>query len=240
MAYFDTAGISVNYDDSKGVHQYQITASPDGSPVTRRRDKAQWQYTTVAHMPFEPVDNLAEYGWRRFFDSPDHAISNLAWPLHAIGDATVPMHVVATSAWGHRPYEDSQEYVWSRVRQQDASQPEQAAFMARVMQRALFWNEKIQTWRAAHGNTRDVPVRDIVTEVAANTHAYSVRMQGATGGAWPFSVVASTAYLVEPTATSKGYAAIPNAADLARPLLEDGVGATIALLVAAADSLPAQ
>jgi hypothetical protein len=65
-------------------------------------------------------------------------------------------------------------------------------------------------------------------------------MQDETGGAWPFSQAASTAYVLEPTATSRLYANIPGAADLARPLLEDGMGATIALLVAAADSLPAQ
>ena len=123
---------------------------------------------------------------------------------------------------------------------QDLSEQEQTAFVARVLQRALFWTEKINAWRSAHGNTLDVPVRSIVTELAANTHAYSLQMQSKTGGIWPFSPVASTAYLVEPTATSKGYAAIPGAADLARPLLEDGLGATIALLVAAADSLPNQ
>ena len=236
MAAFDASGLSVNYDDSRGVHQYQITASPDGSPLTRRRDKAQWQYTTVAHTAFEPVDNLAEYGWRRFFDSPDHPIGDLAWPLHAIGDATVPMHVTATSAWGHRPYEDSQEYIWSRVRMQDMSDQEQLAFISRVLQRAFFWTRKIDAWRAAHGNSRDVPIRSIVSELAANTHAYSMQMHVRTAGGWPFSPTASTAYVVEPTATSKDYAAIPGAADLARPLLEDGMGATIALLIAAADN----
>lgn len=240
MAYFDTAGISVNYDDSRGVHQYQINSSPDGSPTTRSRDQAQWQYTTVAHTPFEPVDNLAEYGWRRFFDATDHPINNLAWPLHAIGDATVPMHVTATSAWGHRPYEDSQEFIWSRLRMQDMSEAEQTAFISRVMQRAFFWTGKIDAWRAAHGNSHDVPIRSIVSELAANTHAYSLRMHSETGGRWPFSPVASTAYVLEPTATSRAYAGISGAADLARPLLEDGMGATIALLVAAADSLPSQ
>jgi hypothetical protein len=238
MAVFDATGLSVNYEDSQGVHAYQIGASPDGAPLTRIRDKAQWQYTTAAHTAFEPVDNLAEYGWRRFFDSPDHPVNDLAWPMHAIGDATVPMHVTATSAWGHRPYEDSQEYLWTRVTGQNLSDQEQRAFIARVLQRAFVWSGKIETWRAAHGNTHDVPIRQIVTELAGNTHDYSMRMQSETHGLWPFSEVASTAYLVEPTATSKAYAAIPGAADLVRPLFEDGMGATIALLVAAADNLP--
>jgi hypothetical protein len=240
MAVFDATGLSVNYDESDGVHQYQVRSPADGLPATRMRDKSQWQFTTVAHTAFEPVDNLAEYGWRRYFDLPAHQISDLAWPLHAIGDATVPMHVVATSAWGHRPYEDSQESIWTAVRLQDASEREQMLFIARVMQRAFFWNNRIEAWRAAHGNSQDVPVRAIVSELAANTHAYSMQMQSQTGGAWPFSGSASTAYLLEPSLTTKLYAALPGAPGLARPLLEDGLGAIIALLVGAADSLPAQ
>jgi hypothetical protein len=240
MAVMDATGLSVNYNDSDGVHEYQISSSPDGAALTQIRDKSQWQFSTLPHTPFEPVSNLAEYGWRRFFDASEHSVRNLAWPLHAIGDATVPMHVVATSAWGHRPYEDSQEYLWPQITLQDRQDQEQINFINRVMQRAFIWNGKILAWRMAHGNSKDVPVRDIVTELAGNTHTYSLQMQGQTGGAWPFSVVASTAYLLEPSATSKLYASIPGAADKARPLFEDGMGAIVALLVAASDSFPPQ
>jgi len=235
MAAFDVSGLSVHYDDSNGVHQYQISASPDGAPLTQIRDQSQWQFSTVPHTPFEPVDNLAEYGWRRFFDAPEHSVRNLSWPLHAMGDATVPMHVVATSAWGHRPYEDSQEYLWPEITLQNRPNGEQIAFINRVMQRAFYWDGKIRAWRMVHGNSKDVPVRDIVTELAGNTHAYSMQMQSSTG-IWPFSIAASTAYLLEPTDTSKLYASIPGAADHARPLYEDAMGAEIALLTAASDS----
>jgi len=30
----------------------------------------------------------------------------LAWPLHAIGDVCAPHHVVGTTSWGHRPFEE--------------------------------------------------------------------------------------------------------------------------------------
>ena len=240
MAVMDATGLSVNYNDSNGVHQYQISSSPDGAALTQIRDKSQWQFSTLPHTPFEPVSNLAEYGWRRFFDAPEHSVRNLAWPLHAMGDATVPMHVVATSAWGHRPYEDSQEYLWPQITLQNSQDQQQIDFINRVMQRAFIWNGKILAWRIAHGNSKDVPVRDIVTELAGNTHAYSLQMQTQTGGTWPFSVVASTAYLLEPSGTSKLYASIPGAADKARPLYEDGMGAIVALLVAASDSFPPQ
>jgi hypothetical protein len=58
MALFDLAGMSVNYDDSQGVHRYQISNSDDGLANTRLRGKSDWQFTTTAHIPFEPLDNL--------------------------------------------------------------------------------------------------------------------------------------------------------------------------------------
>ena len=102
--------------------KYQISGADDGLPDTRSRSESQWQFTTLGHTTFEPVDNLAYYGWRRFRDGvpgegiEKHRVSNMAWPLHAIGDATVPMHVAATSSWGHRPFEDGQEEIWSKLR----------------------------------------------------------------------------------------------------------------------------
>ena len=63
-----------------------------------RRDKADWQFTTIAHTPFEPVNNMAWFGWTHFRDEQIHPVRMLGWPLHAIGDATVPHHVTGTSA----------------------------------------------------------------------------------------------------------------------------------------------
>jgi hypothetical protein len=59
-----------------------------------------------------------------------------------------------------------------------------------------------------------------------------------TAGDWPFSSTASTAYLVAKNEANEAYADTDNAAALVRPLYEDGMGATIALLVAAADYFP--
>jgi hypothetical protein len=164
----------------------------------------------------------------------------LAWPLHAIGDATVPMHVTGTSAWGHRPFEDSQDQLWTKIWSDfkpGQTFAEQAATV-RVMRRAFEYWKEIEAWRAAHGNTNDVPIRKIVTEVASHTHDYAMSEHQQTAGTWPFSATASTKYLLYPHATADDYAAIPGAADLVRPLFEDGMGATVALLVAAGDYLP--
>ena len=115
MAYFDASGLSLNYDKSQGIDKYTADNADDGMAKTIHRDKADWQFTTIAHTPFEPVNNLAWYGWTHFRDEQIHPVSMLGWPLHAIGDAIVPMHVVGTSAWGHRPFEDSQDLIWDSV-----------------------------------------------------------------------------------------------------------------------------
>jgi hypothetical protein len=108
----------------------------------------------------------------------------------------------------------------------------------RVMRRAFEYWKLIEAWRAAHGGTKDIPIRQIITELASHTHDYAMAQHVATGGDWPFSSVASTTYLVAKNETNDAYADTAGAAEKVRPLYEDGMGATIALLVAAADFYP--
>jgi hypothetical protein len=74
MAYFDTSGLSVNFDKSDGVANYTADNANDGVANTIRRDKADWQFTTIAHTPFEPVNNLAWFGWTHFRDEQIHPV----------------------------------------------------------------------------------------------------------------------------------------------------------------------
>src|SRR5262249_49768394 len=70
--YSDALGMTVNSAKSDGVHKYQITGPGDSFPdgdkysATDTRGKARWQEYPFAHTPFEPVDNLAYYGWSHF------------------------------------------------------------------------------------------------------------------------------------------------------------------------------
>jgi hypothetical protein len=236
MAFFDTSGLSVNYDKSAGVANYTADTADDGVARTIRRDKAKWQFTTVAHVPFEPVNNLAYFGWTRFRDEQIHPVRMLAWPLHAIGDAIVPMHVTGTSAWGHRPFEDSQDTIWDSVWNFKIGQREtQRPAVERVMRRAFEWWKVIEAWRAARGGTKDIPIRQIIVDLAAHTHEYAMAKHAETNGDWPFSSTASTTYLVAKNETIKAYAETSGAAELVRPLYENGMGAIVALLVAGAD-----
>ena len=103
------------------------------------------------------------------------------------------------------------------------------------MRRAFEWWKVMEAWRAARGGTKDIPIRQIITGVAAHTHDYAMAKNAETLGDWPFSITASTGYLVAKGESINAYAGTDNAAELVRPLYEDGMGAMVALLVAAAD-----
>src|SRR5262249_15587382 len=125
MTLSDLAGISIYYDGSDSPKRYESKGG-DGLPATSHRSKAQWQFTTAAHTQMERVDNVAQWGWNNYSDPKGkHPVEALGFPLHAIGDATVPMHAAGTPAWGHRPYEDGMDQIWSKLRLEDATSQEQ-------------------------------------------------------------------------------------------------------------------
>ncbi len=246
MAYFDVVGLSLHYDPSLGPKRYQVSDADDGLHSTKIRSEAQWQMPTLGHIAFEPVDNLAYYGWRRFRDGvPEegvekHRVSYMAWPLHAIGDATVPMHVAATSSWGHRPFEDGQQEIWSKLQMANDTPAAQLEMIDRVV-RGAFENWKfIEQWRASTGRRDDVPIRELVTRLAQRTYDYSMAQQSATNQTWPFLPTATALYFVKATraASIALYTDRPDAATIGRPPIEDGIATSIALLIAAGDLLP--
>ena len=136
------------------------------------------------------MDNLAFWGWNEFKTrQPDAdpevaalAAPRLGWSLHALGDATVPMHVVGATGFGHRPYEESFDNRWEELVIADVGKPAATAMSARqarqIVKRALVWREFILQWRAGHGGTMDVPVRDLVTLLAAQTRTDAAGVAG--------------------------------------------------------------
>jgi hypothetical protein len=242
MAIADISGWSVDYDKSQGVHRYQIQGADDAHPNTLMRNKTEWELTTFAHAVFEPVDNLGFYGWERFRADPLHKASSLAWPLHAIGDATVPMHAAGTSGWGHRPFEDATENKWKALRfitvapgLPDPARPDQITQAQRIVRRAFEWWRVVRAWRAADsGRGKNVPVRDLVTAVARQTYDYAMAMQTMTGD-WPFNPVMSTTYLAEKPVAVLYYEG-PLSVQYGRPLIENGVGAILAFLISSVEA----
>jgi hypothetical protein len=236
MAVSDAAGLSVNPDDSLGVSRYQISNGGDFHPNSDIRDDGDWLLTTWVHVPFSPVDNLAQFGWSQFKQDSARPTKFLGWPLHALGDATVPMHVTATSGWGHRPYEDAYDALWPQLRRQAAA--DEIRFARSVLEAAFRWRQFVVAWRAAHpGSAADTPVRDLVTALAKRTFDYSLLKWGQLG-TWPFNPVMSSHYLIDKNGSIAFYADRPDAISLGSPPMVDGLGATIAFLMSASELQP--
>lgn len=233
----DVSGFSLDFDESAGPKQYQVVRSSDSHAVTRLRSKAQWQFHTVGHTAMEPLDNLAFFGWERFRAAP-HDAAALEWPLHALGDAVSPMHVIGSPGWGHRPFEKSVQDDWRKIRYLDIADPvarvtEQENQVRRVFSAALRYRKLVTDWRRAHpAQARDVPVRDLITALAQETWNYSTLKM--VTSAWPFSPTASTEDFL---LGSSNFYERSDEADLVRPLIEAGVGASIAFLVSASEVL---
>jgi hypothetical protein len=190
IALYDLLGWHVRHDLSNGRKNYQIAGAGDGHPDSVMRSASQWETATGAHIDYTPVDNLAFWGWNEFKAkkaSSDAAVfveaaRRLGWPLHALGDATVPMHVVGATGFGHRPYEESFDNRWEELVIADSSKPGAIGMSVRqaraIINRALVWREFILQWRAGNGGTTDVPVRDLVTLLASQTRADAAGVTG--------------------------------------------------------------
>lgn len=240
MAGTDLAGLSVNPSKSQGVEHYEI-ANPnddgrDGDVYngSKIRGDAAWQKYPMGHTPFSPVDNLALYGWNQF-KGPDHTLTSLGFGLHAIGDATVPMHVTGTTGWGHRPYEEAQERLWPALSGM-VSTP-------RVLAKAFAYRRQILAWRAASGASRDLPIRWLVRAVARDTYKYALDKNAETSAInplspWPFNDVASTMWhtVVGEDPAIAIYQSRSDALALELPLIEDGIAAQVAFLASATEN----
>ncbi|WP_433973202.1 hypothetical protein [Tunturiibacter lichenicola] len=240
MAVTDLVGLSVKPDKSDGVKNYQIHSADDGFSDTASRAKGTWNAYTFAHVAFEPVDNLAYFGWRNFRDQTDvRPTRYLGNVLHALGDASVPMHVAATSGWGHRPYEDAVQDVWDDLRYKNASTREQAFSLQPILVNAFKWRKKILDYRRSHpGHEKDIPVRDLVTSLGQDTFDSSTGLASGNFGTFPFNPVMSTTYLVDKDLAIKFYKETAGANDYYRQTLFDGMGAEIAFLTSASEVMP--
>ncbi len=228
----DATGMSLDYDRSEGPKRYTVFSPDDGLPATKKRSRSDWQFHTVNHTAFEPLDNLAYYGWRQFL-SGTHSAEALEWPLHAIGDAVSPMHTIGSAGWGHQPFERSIERDWPQVRFfRPNDVPSQRAQIRRVFTSALKYRKLVLDWRRTHPGT-DVPVRELITTLARET--YSGSLVTMVTSSWPYSALASSDYfLFDETHVYDR----PDNAALVRPLIENGIGAAIAFLVSAAEVVP--
>jgi hypothetical protein len=264
VALADMLGLTLSYDESAGPRRFNITNPGDGDRPSCARGRAEWELETFPHVPFSPLDNLALWGWKDFActltgEDPNASCAvasapanrraeMLGWPLHALGDAVAPHHVVGTTGWGHRPYEDAAEENWPRILYQgeDADVPRlQYEQLRRILVHGFVYREHVAQFRAqrpATGSHGVLPIRALVTQVAADTHR-EVFESGTGLPPWPYQAGVSVPYAI-PNTLKFGDRAIAKAlygdeatVDRTRALMERGAGA-IAAMLAAVPQLP--
>jgi hypothetical protein len=216
VAGADLGGLTLDPDTSQGVARYGQFA--DGPNNRRRSD--YWS-VTIGHVEFEPLDNLALYGWRRFTESK--GASGLGWVLHALGDALAPHHTIAATGWGHRPYEDFAGLVWPQVFHEGKFNHYYDISDALV--HAYRWWRFIDD-RQGGNSAVEVPVRELIEAIGTETRSLP-------SAAATWLPVVSLPYLIDgdPDLAKLFYLGQePNVFDLATR----STGATIAFLVKAA------
>lgn len=236
-ALFDLGGIHVNHAKALAPTNYQITLGASGAmgtdfhPNSINRTSSQWELPTVPHLQLTAVDNLAMFGYEAAKMNRGSTIEakRLGWPLHALGDASVPMHTVGASGYGHRPYEDSVDMAYDAL-VGSGSMGASVATVRDVIQRAFKWRKFIQDWRRSH-QTAEVPVRDLVTAVAKYTRQKSDAQPSV------FQPIRSLQYIVDEDAATAGYDT-PAMAAIQRDLLLEGIAAEVAFLMAVTEVAP--
>ena len=215
----------------------QIQAD-DGHPNSVPRDRVDWEVYTADVTPFTPLDNLGYYGWARFKADPQHNAAWLGWPLHARGDAVAPHHLIGSTGWGHRPFEDATERQWWAIRHIPDPAKDiggdvaaQTAQVQRILAQAYRWRRFVLDWRARHPG-KDVPVRDLVTAVAQETFA---ELQAK--GAWPYGIFASSEYLLGGSPKEGSISSYQGDTARMQPLIERGVAVMIAFLMSSVEVL---
>jgi len=240
---FDIGGIHVNHDEAQAPKNYQTIVGTSGMSGTSgaiggdfhrnstARSPSQWESPTIPHLQLTAVDNLAMFGYQeaRAKKGTPLEAKLLGWPLHAIGDASVPMHAVGASGYGHRPYEDAVDMVFGDLVGSGSTAASVSA-ITQVVLRAFKWRKFIQDWRALHGTT-EVPVRDLVTAVAENTRVKA----NATPAV--FKAAASIVYIIDEDGATAAYDN-PAMAAIQRDLLLEGIAAEVAFLLSVTEVAP--
>ncbi len=172
----DLAVLTLDASKSAGTERYELTSDETSTNPSSDRGEVRWQMETLGHITMSPIDNFAYYGDmgrpNGHPGAPNRGEpSQMGWPLHAIGDVSVPFHVVGTTGWGHRPYEDVNAQEWSNLMfetcrsgdacgSNDLLKLRQLQQTHRILQRAYRWREYL---RAKND------VRELVTQLARET-----------------------------------------------------------------------
>jgi hypothetical protein len=222
----DIAGGLIDARKSNAVKNY-------GKFDENRRGKIEWQSVYLAHLEFSPGFNLAMYGWELFLNEPDNS-KGLAWPLHMIGDLTVPHHLVATSCWGHKGYEDA---VWALVEETNTFMTDEHKIKVPNDQTTL---EKAYYWWSNYCHQSNLDEEQLKEMLIALAKENRTEINNSSNPMWPFNQDASFGlgekekelqYVYLDELSSSGDGALFS--QRVRSLWDGGVSATLAFLACA-------
>ncbi len=234
---FDLAGMHVNHAESLAPKNYQIILGTSGAAGTdfhrnsTARTGSQWESPVIPDLQLTAVDNLGMFGYEQSKANRGTGLESkrLGWPLHALGDASVPMHAVGASGFGHRPYEDCVDMVFDNLIGAGDTLAS-VNTVADVLARAVKWRKFIRDWRTARSSS-EVPVRDLITALAAVTRSK------ATARPEVFQPLASITYILDSDAAIAAYDN-PAMAAVQRDLLLEGIAAKVAFLLSVTEVAP--
>ena len=229
----------LKYEDSTGASRFNITDPGDGDQASCQRDRADWELVPLGHTLFSPVDNLGLWGWKEFTLGTTRDADLLGWPLHALGDAVAPHHVVGTTGWGHRPFEDAAERNWKRILYQDVAptstlRVQQYGQLRRILVQGFAYWRRLAELRAARPDTASfhaIPIRAFVTEVAQDTYETVTTSSGLP--LWPYDPTLSVQYFADFVGSKESSIAVYSDVDdveRTRALMERGSASMVAFL----------
>lgn len=184
-----------------------------------QRSDIQWQAHSLGHTELSPVSNLGHFGWDMFDKYGNSDASWLGFPLHAIGDSAAPHHVVGTTSWGHRPFED-------------AVANKEDALLLRVDD-AGFAAQQARVLGIAFGALRDFDGDPSVANFVIR-EARGTRQLAENDGDWVYKDGASIEYLT-PGRVTESIDSYRSDVGRMRPFVEQAIGQTIAFLVKAGE-----
>lgn len=239
----ELGGQVIDPDDSRMVERYDLGGVGDGHPESLPpRSRWRWNRQSLGHTPLTPSDNFAWFGWSRFESdstNPTRNVKYLRWPLHALGDASVPMHVAATTGYGHVPYEqvvsdfrtDLRDFAGDWYIGQLDPELDQWVQARSILKEAFDVRQTILAYRQQRGLPHGIPIRDLITDLAKET------LEDANeDGGWAWCDTCSVGWQVfGETDTSKIHYSSPENLTRALDLFERSIAYTFAFLLSASE-----
>jgi hypothetical protein len=221
IAYFDLTGITVDPFKSDGIPRY---GQFENGPLSRHN--SDWASFSVAHVEFDPVSNMARYGWQQFLQTG--TARGLGWVLHAIGDAFCPQHVLGSLGWGHQPWERYADVRWvdQRVFPEDKAEVQLNNMVTEL-------TYAFQYWTFANQSPPADWVGPLIGKLVADTAALPESVQGRV-----FKTNISLTWALGSNSDSDATGAYDGEIASLADLMMRSVGASIAFLAKASVSVP--